>query len=241
MSPVYIDPRLAIPCLQQADQVAAYLGWFFASGRSQPGRAIAITGGLWPLLRWCWSQPHHRRAASALCRTLLHQPGYGWRKESDVIEAMSREVEGGDPGRLPIPAVSGFLERLLAEGEQVRGLAQGLQIELEFLLPRLTKHPVFPAERIESSLRSHGMPEERIRYHREAVHPELQPYLGKWEISLGDRRKVKRDLPPSQSLLAIPIAAPACGQRSEIALSLRHGAELAAYFRLGLTGGEFTS
>jgi len=238
MSPGFIDARLAVPCLQQADQVADYLGWFFTSGRSQPDRAICISGGLWPLLRWCWSQPPRRRETSALCRLLLLEPGYGWREETDVLEAMSRETEHGNPACLPIRKVSGFLETLLTEGERVRGRAQSLQVDLEFLLPRLARHPVFPADRIESALRRHGMPEERIRYHREAVHPEQQPYRGKWEISLGDRRQVKSTAVPAPSPLSIPIAAPDCGQRSQVALSLSHGVELAAYFHLSLSGQE---
>jgi hypothetical protein len=238
MSTVIIDARLSIPRLQKADQVATYLGWFFTSGRSQAGRTVSITRGLWPLLQWCWSLPPSRRDASALCGYLLHEPGYGWREESDVLEAMSRDAAAGNPSRLALQDVAGFVEALLVEGERGRGKAQCLHVELEFLLPRLAEHPIFPADRLESALREHGMPENRIRYHREVVHPELQSYLGTWEISLGDRSGLDPVGAPDAPL-SIPISAPACGMRSLVALSLRHQDELAPYFLLSLGGGEF--
>jgi len=237
MSLVINDPSLSSPRLQKAGQVATYLGWFFTSGRSQAGRKVSIGGGLWPLLQWCWSLAPQRRETSALCRHLLHEPGYGWREESDVLEAMSRDAADGNPARLALHDVCGFVEAVLEEGESGRGRAQCLQVDLEFLLPRLAEHPEIPPEKIESVLRENGMSEERIRYHREAVHPELQPYLGIWEISLGDRSGVKPRR-KSHDLLTIPIALPACGLRSEVALSLRHQEELAPYFLLSLGGQE---
>jgi hypothetical protein len=233
MSPVTINTRPWNPALQTAAQIPAYLEWFFSSGRTRTAHPVSITSGLWTLLRHCWSLSPAQMDASALCRHLLLEPGYGWREEGDVLEAMSRAAGKGNPSHLAPSQVAGFLAAVMAEGEVGRGKAQSLRLGLEFVLPRLDQHPIFRQRDIEVTLRRSGMSEDRIRYHREAVHPEIQPYLGTWELAFGDRCELSPS-PATTGRTVIPIAAPACGLRSQVALSLSHHEELCPYFQMSL-------
>jgi hypothetical protein len=221
-----------VPRPGRVAEVAFFLGWFFTSGRSAPGRPIRIGGHLWDLLAWCWSLDRGSRDASPLCRRLLRGPGGGWLEERDVLEALARHSDQANPGRLPADEVAGFVSDLLLEGESARGDRPVLAVDLEFMLPRLRQHPHLAAEAMAERLRAEGMSEVRLRAHLEDVHPEAAPYRAAWRLSIRDRDAAPVAAPGPA--LALPLDEAGLGRRSALSLALLHGAELAAYARASL-------
>lgn len=236
MSPAATDANLPLPRLQQVADVASYLGWFFTSGRCSTDGPARISEGLWTLLTWCWSRSHTERAGSALCRALIREPGR-WLNETDVLEAMGRDSPTGNPSRIPAAKIESFVHALLSEGEAARGRRALLPIHIEFRIPRVHEHPHLTGASITSALRRAGMEKERVRYHMNAIHPELDAYRGIWEITHFDRlRPVAMPSPGTvtETSCTIPVEIPEFGRRSRVSLRLRYETELAAYFRLNL-------
>ena len=236
MSSVATDENLPLPRLQQVADVGNYLGWFFTSGRCAADRPARVTEGLWTLLTWCWSRSQNERAGSALCHALIEEPGC-WLQETDVLDAMGRDSPLGNPSRLPAAKIGSFVQALLSEGEAVRGRRAHLPIHIEFSIPRFQNHPHLASATITTALRRAGMEKESVRYHLQAVHPELDAYRGIWEIALDDRlRQVAAPSPGrvTETSCTIPVEAPEFGKRSRVSLRLHYETALAAYFRLNL-------
>ncbi len=234
MSPAATDADCHLPRLHQVADIGDYLGWFFTSGHCSPEGPARITEGLWPLLTWCWSRSNTERAGSALCRALIQQPGR-WLDEADVLEAMGRDSPDRNPSRLPSTEIGNFVQALLSEGEAVRGRRARLPIHIEFRIPRFNRHPHLTSATITTALRRSGMERQRVSYHLEAVHPELDSYRGIWEITLGDRlRQVAAPGTVSETSCTIPVEAAEFGKRSRVSLRLYYQTDLAAYFRLNL-------
>lgn len=236
MTPIPTHSNSSLPQLHEIADVPKYLGWFFNSGRSAPRGPARITEGLWTLLTWCWSRSHKERAGSGLCHALIREPGR-WLEEADVLEAMGRDSATGNPSRLPAIAIGPFVEALLGEGEAVRGRRAHLLVHIEFRIPRFHEHPHLTGATIAAALRRAGMDEQRLRYHQDAVHPELDAYRGIWEISIADR--LRQIAPPAQGTseetsCTIPLETPEFGRRSRVSLRLHHQRTLSAYFRLNL-------
>lgn len=237
MTQVLIATSPTLPELQEAEQVPDYLGWFFSSGRARQDLAVEVSGDLWDILGWAWSLAPNRRQASPLCRLLLLDGEHGWREEGDVIDAMAWQQRDGNPARQDPRAVADLAAAVMSESEAMRQRSRELRLALDFLLPRIADHPVLDTDAICEALRRQGVAEERIRYHREAVHPELQAYRGTWELLLQDRGPDTPTLQVDPAAAAVvPIARPACGRRSRVALRLLCEDELAAYFRLSAGG-----
>ncbi|TDI41286.1 MAG: hypothetical protein E2P00_07355 [Acidobacteria bacterium] len=236
MSSVASSEIPPLPRLQQVADVGSYLEWFFTAGCCAADGPVRVTEGLWTLLTWCWSRSQDQRAGSALCHALIEESGR-WLQETDVLEAMARDSPTGNPSRLPAARLGFFVKALLSEGEAVRGQRAHLPIHVEFRIPRFHKHPRLTSATIAAALRHAGMEEERVRYHLQAVHPELDAYRGIWEIALDDRlREVAAPAPGTvtETSCTIPVDAPEFGRRSRVGLRLHCEAALAAYFRLNL-------
>ncbi len=225
------------PHLGSVEHIPAFLGCFFSTGRSAPGRWVEIGEGLWDLLAYCWRLSPRQREQSQLCRKLILAPDLGWREEADVVEAMARSNHPHNPARLATDAVAGFAGAFLAEGEAVRGRRARQEVHLHFLLPRLDGHPVFSADDICAALRAGGTPDGEVRAHLDAVHPARTPYTGTWILRLEDRLKaVPGPGAPGEPSPghAIHLEDPALGARSRVSLFLAHPPDLAGYFQLSL-------
>jgi hypothetical protein len=222
----------SVPRPRRVGEVAFFLGWFFTSGRSAPGRPIRIAGHLWELLEWCWSLDRGARDASPLCRRLLRGPGGGWLEERDVLEALARQSETANPGSLSPAGVAGFITDLVAEGETARGRRPVLALDLEFTLPRIRRHPHLAAEAVADRLRAAGMSESRLQAHLDDVHPAAAPYRAAWRLAIRERGSAPARAPGPA--LALPLEQDGLGRRSALSLVLLHSAELAAYARASL-------
>jgi hypothetical protein len=224
--------------LRTARQTPRFLGAFFCSGRADGRYPIEITEGLWTLLSWCWSRSKGERSRSELCSRLIHEPGSGWREESDVVDAMARGTRQYNPARLEPEDVEPFVAALLAEGEEVRGRRALLEVHLDFSLPPLANHPCFSTATLRDALHRGGTPRQRIEEHLSSVFPERRPYMGTWILRLEDRlQAVGRQTAGREpvEMRALPLADPRLGNRSRLSLWLRHARDLAGYFELSLT------
>ena len=222
-----------IPRLRTVWDIPTFLGSFFATGRAASDLPVEVTEGLWTLLSWCWQRTTSKRQASPLCRALIAKPGSGWWSEDDVLDAMARGLDEYDPSRVSPCDVHNLVRAFLEEGEIVRGQGPRLDLRLEFVLPPITSHPLYRAERIVAALERDRGSRVRLQEHLDTVHPERRPYRGAWRVSLRDRLHTPETVDHSGGD-AITIENDRIGAHSRATLALEYEPDFAGYFRLSV-------